>query len=573
MAVMIPSIIYKGCASPGEQEIFRRLKNDPGTAGWTVLHSLDIANHLKQVSGEVDFVVLIPGKGVLFLEVKACSSLDRTEQGLWYYGKNSKPDSRGPFKQASSAMHSLRKQILDVNPKLNSMVFWSGVIFPYIEFKTKSVEWHEWEVIDRTKFSSQPLASSLEFILDKARKYLLEEKKFEWLNSYKDSPTAEQCDEITKVLRPNFEFIESSQSLRLDKELKFYTQEQFSALDAMEENPRVAFTGPAGTGKTLLAIESARRSSSEKRRVLLLCFNRLLGKSIDKQSTGFGSTVVARTLHRHMLDVAGIEIKQNEKNPAFWTSELPQRAIEKLLEEPADEFVFDELIIDEAQDILRNDYLDFLDLSLKGGLSSGCWRLFGDFEKQAIYNSAPLSLPDVLESRAKNTPVYSLRINCRNTPRIAETARLLGNLEPNYKRILRPDNGIESQINFYSSIAGQEQLLLENLNNLKSLGYSPEDIVILSTKSDSLSVASKVSSTPWNNSPQQFLFESKNRVRFSSVHSFKGLEAPVIIVTDIESVSDPASVALFYIAITRSVERLVLLVKENIKEDIIKLLS
>lgn len=33
---------------------------------------------------EIDFIVIIPAKGILCLEVKACSSL-RHEGGLWYY--------------------------------------------------------------------------------------------------------------------------------------------------------------------------------------------------------------------------------------------------------------------------------------------------------------------------------------------------------------------------------------------------------------------------------------------------------------------------------------------------------
>ena len=41
---------------------------------------------------------------------------------------------------------------------------------------------------------------------------------------------------------------------------------------------------------------------------------------------------------------------------------------------------YDELIVDEAQDFLRGDYLDFLDCCVTGGLSGGRVKLFGDFE-------------------------------------------------------------------------------------------------------------------------------------------------------------------------------------------------
>ncbi len=76
---MIPPIPHTGTNSPGELEIFFKLQNDPGAKDWTVLHSLDVANHSKQVSGEIDFVIIVPSKGILCVEVKACHSL---KQGL-----------------------------------------------------------------------------------------------------------------------------------------------------------------------------------------------------------------------------------------------------------------------------------------------------------------------------------------------------------------------------------------------------------------------------------------------------------------------------------------------------------
>lgn len=129
MAVMIPPVVYEGCPSPGEAEIFRRLRDDPETHGWTVLHSLDIAKHRRQISGEADFVVIIPSRGVLVLEVKAAHSVRRTSEGQWYYGTNPKPDPRGPFKQASEAMHSIRDRVVSQDRSLSRVVFWSAVIF------------------------------------------------------------------------------------------------------------------------------------------------------------------------------------------------------------------------------------------------------------------------------------------------------------------------------------------------------------------------------------------------------------------------------------------------------------
>jgi len=105
VARMIPSVFDPNCTSPGEKEIFNRLKNDPATSDWTVLHSLDLANHVSQISGEIDFVIIIPEKGVLCLEVKSHRRISRAEDGLWYFGSSIKPDARGPFKQVATTMH------------------------------------------------------------------------------------------------------------------------------------------------------------------------------------------------------------------------------------------------------------------------------------------------------------------------------------------------------------------------------------------------------------------------------------------------------------------------------------
>lgn len=572
---MIPTFIYQGCASPGEREIFRRLRDDPTTSNWIILHSLDIAQHQKQVSGETDFAVIIPGKGVLCLEVKACSMIKRTPDGLWYYGTDPKGDARGPFKQASRAMHSIRNYLLQARPDMSGVVFWSAVVFPYVALTITSGEWHSWQVIDRHIFTARPLASSLEIILDNARKHLQGSSRSSWFNAALGEPTIEQSEIIAWTLRPHFEFIESSKSHadRLGAELKHYTEEQYVALDAMESNPRVAFEGPAGTGKTMLAIEAARRGHATGRRVLLLCFNRLLGKWLEEETAALKPEVTAKTLHSHMLEVAGMNPGSAGNDSHFWQTTLPGQALDRLMGMPGDDHCFDELVVDEAQDVLRSDYLDFLDLSLKGGLASGRWRLFGDFEKQAIYDSANLTLREVLQSRASNVPVYSLRINCRNTPRIAETTRLLGGLDPPYKRVLRPDNGIEPRIRYYKNAAEQQALLIETLERLYNDGFASGDIVILSTRADAACIASQVDTRQWKGRLRPYAAVSKGHMRYCSVHAFKGMEALAIIVTDIDRIFDPASIAIFYVATTRAVERLVLLVHEPVKDEIIRALT
>jgi DNA polymerase III delta prime subunit len=570
MAKMIPPNYHTDTKSKGEVEIFLRMRDDPLTKEWIALHSLDIAQHLKQVSGEIDFVVIVPGKGVLCVEVKACHRLER-RGGQWYYGASTTPDPRGPFKQASQAMHSIRKRLIARDPSLSGILFWSAVIFPYVPFAVQSEEWHPWQVIDYTRFTARPIGALLAQILDHARTFICEHPGTTWTPS-RDEPTEEQCRSIADSLRPNFEFFErpKSRKLRQSEELKNYTAEQFGALDAMNMNARVLFSGPAGTGKTLLAIEAARRAYKADRRVLFLCYNRLLGKWLGEQTVELGSHVTCRTLHSYMLSIAGLSRRGISND--FWLHELPSKAIDVLLEEEGTEHQFDELIIDEAQDILRDSYLDFLDLSLRGGLASGRWMFFGDFEKQAIYSAADLSIEEFLNKRASYVPVYSLRTNCRNTPRIVEVVHLLGDLHPGYTKILRPDDRVEPELQYYSGDAQQQQMLLAALQQLYAKGFTGNEIVILSPRSGAVCAAGRITSLPWGNRVKPLEQARRGYIGYSSIQAFKGLEAPVIIVTDIDTVDNDNAASLFYISVTRALHRLLIFMHEDVKGDIAKLL-
>lgn len=571
MARMIPPYTRGDCPSRGEIEIFRRLKGDPAAQGWTVLHSLDIAHHLKRISGEIDFVVIVPSKGVLCLEVKACSSLV-CKDGLWYYGTESKADPLGPFKQVSGAMHSLRKEVAQKRPDLAGIVFWSAVVFPYVDFSVKSEEWHSWQVIDRCAFKARSLAELVDSVLNKARNHLTNCYSASWFNPKSQKPNQEQCRLLAEIMRPNFEFFESpkSASERKQAELKHYTKEQFMILDAMELNARVAFVGPAGTGKTMLAIEAARRGGAAGRRVLLLCFNKLLGRWLEHETADLRPLVAARTLHKHMRSL-GCRVPDSAQS-SFWEDELPLLAMEKVISASEDENIYDELVIDEGQDILLANYLDFLDLSLRGGLTAGRWRFFGDFEKQMIYGEKGISLDDFLKEKGSNAPIFSLRVNCRNTPRVATLTELLGRMVPGYKKVLRPDNRIEPELKYFANNKEQEQMLVETLGELYENGFTGNDIAVLSPKADN-SCASKIGSCPWKDRLRPSTESDKGFVSYCSIHAFKGLEAPAVIVTDISKVLEPAANALFYVAITRALHKLVILLHVSVKKEIVRILS
>lgn len=574
MARMIPPQMPRGTASAAEKEVFHRLQEDPGTEGWFVLHSLDVAEHLRNVMGEIDFVIIVPHLGVLCLEVKGSRHLTRHD-GLWYYGPDAKPDPRGPFKQASEAMHSLRRRLIRKAPELDHVVFYSAVLFPNVEFKDDSPEWFRWQVIDTHMFHRHPISKLCRHVLEKGRQRLAQIPTARWFDPKSPSPTARECERIAQVLRGDFEYFEPPK-IRIERwqeEVKRYTEEQFEALDNMEANTRVIFKGPAGTGKTLLAVEAARRSATQGERVLLVCFNRLLAQWLKEQLSDHPLIKVG-TIHSYMLEVAGETVPKGA-GPDFWQETLPLMALDRLLHEEHEPF--DALIMDEGQDLLNDNFLDVLDASLRGGLAAGKCRMFGDFDHQTIFDASKITLEDFKQRCGAEVPIFALRINCRNAPRIASLGEELGDLRPGYFRVLRPDNEIDPTVDFFSSLEDQAARLVRVLASLMDEGFQPQDIVVLSPRSEENCVAAQVedqslrrSMAPISRSGDK---DQAGKIRYGSIYAFKGMEAPAVVLTDVHELEEQGARDLFYVGATRALHRLVLLVDAKLKGRVQRMLK
>jgi hypothetical protein len=570
---MIPPIVGDETSSPGERELFRRFREDSATEGWVVLHSLDVPNHRRQISGEIDFVVIVPELGALCLEVKAHHSVSRTADGLWVLG-NDPPERRGPFRQAAEAMHSLRDRVVDIDRDLSGVPFWTAVCFTRVDFDVRSpAEWHDWQVIDARRLLARPISSLVISILTKAREHITSRVTSSWFHPSLHEPTPKQVERLVELLRPSFEFYESPKSRRRqrDDELLRYTTEQFADLDAMDSsvNPRVIFEGPAGTGKTLLALEESRRSALRGSRVLLCCFNRLLGAWLRGEAEPLHDRVKAGTFHSLLLEISGVGVPVGAPS-SFWQDELPTLALDALLGGREELGQFDVLVLDEAQDLLRGTYLDVFDALLAGGMSAGVWRFFGDFEQQSIYGSTCQAAADFVETRAPGTPRYLLTKNCRNTPRIASFVSLLAGFRKGYGQVLRPDSGVEPEMLYYESDEDQRTKLTLLLDQLFREGFAGRDIVVLSPKAHG--IAESVTAAPWRDRFKPATPSRTHGPGYCTVHSFKGLEAPVVVVTDVESIGTEADDSLFYVAVTRATDRLYVLASARLKPTVLDLL-
>ena len=64
MTRMIPRWIDDE-APASERRVFEKLERDPAAGNWTVLHSLGLARRRTGPYGEIDFVVVVPGEGII----------------------------------------------------------------------------------------------------------------------------------------------------------------------------------------------------------------------------------------------------------------------------------------------------------------------------------------------------------------------------------------------------------------------------------------------------------------------------------------------------------------------------
>lgn len=552
MARMMPAYC-PDAAPPGEKMLYSALASSPDTDDWIVLHSLGIADHVRQVEGEADFVIIVPERGILVIEVKSHHAIDRLSDGRWKLG-NDAPTTRAPFQQAGEAMHSLRGFLERKRTDLRTVPTLSAVWFTHTRARTmlpSTPEWHDWQVLDSEDLRINVVSAILR-TLAAGTAHL--DKKIKYISYGGVGPDPAMAERIASLLRPRFELATVPGDLRRARETELITfmEEQYLALDSMADNHAILFTGPAGSGKTLLAMEAARREVAKGRSGRLLCFNRFLGRRMAN-ALNDADRVAVSTLHQELLRIARIR-PPADAGREFWERVLPERAIEVLLD-GSDELVSDFLIVDEMQDIAREPFLDVLDLMVKGGLQAGRLIFFGDFERQAIFE-----IGDGRECLFQRSPgVASRRLteNCRNLPRIGYQVNLLSKLQPGYHRFRRQDDGVDPTFVPYVAGTNQSPELAQAVRQLRGEGFELNEIVVLSP----LRAGSTAETTtdPWLRQvlcPADGNPARPGQLQHCTIHAFKGLEAPAVVVTDLDRRTTPNFEPLLYVGLTRATDRL-----------------
>jgi len=536
-------------SSSAERRVYEWLENDPATDDWIVLHSLGLARHEKLLFGEVDFVVLAPYYGVFCLEVKG-GGVSRSN-GFWEftnkYGETNRK-VRGPFDQARDGMFSLMKEVkarFRHETGYTSLLYGYGVVFPDIDFDIEGPDYDRRQIWGRTSSREMPISS---FIANLSACTQQNQLRIYGSDKERSLPSPNQVHSIANVLRGDFDrpMLLSVTVEETERRLACLTQEQFRCLDMFEDNKRVLVTGSAGTGKTVLAIEQARRYFAQGGRIGYFCFNSTLAswtkEQLRSQMTD-GSYI--GTFHAFMTSKG--KRGGGDYNNAYFTKDLPLALVDG---DRLRGVSFDRIIVDEAQDLITAEYLAVLDCVLKAGLGRGKWCFFGDFARQAIYlrgssKDQILALLDAYSTYAK----ASLTFNCRNTKSIGMQTKLITGLVGRF-----PTDAASGEPVTFSLWHDEEEegrLLAELLTNLIKQGVHQEDVVILTPLSPENSIASRISPPiPIKRSLDM------DGILLTSIASFKGLESKVVVIADCTSYAD---FSLYYVGISRAKAKLCIL--------------
>lgn len=544
MAVMwprtLPPDVTGNMLRSTECEVFRRLEAVLDDS-FVVFYSrpwLGLKPDGEEIDGECDFIVAHAELGMLTLEVKggAVAYDPRTEQWTSRDRWKVTHSIKNPVRQARSAKHELLK-------KLNASPHW----------KTRRIRARHGVVLPHSSAPPGDLGA------DMPRRIFCFTERFEdgfrdWiLERFGDAPPdegqtrelgADGLQALEKILAKPFQLRTPLGALlsRDDAALQVLTQQQFHILRAIEAVPRVAISGGAGTGKTVLAIEEAGRCAESGARTLFVCYNRGLATETRRRLKG-GPAVTAMTFHELCADMtrrAGIPhpegVSETQLFEEIWP-ELLMQAFERLPDER-----YDAIIVDEGQ-----DFLPLWWTAVESGLGpKGVFRIFYD-NNQRVYASA-IRLPEDVDL----VPIR-LTLNLRNTRRIHELVRQ--HYTGHEIEAVGPE-GVEVRWIKADTPDDLAQRISDCVTQLSSLErVPPDDIAVLVATGkaiERIAPGNRIGGCPAARCDEA----SEGRIVVDSIRRFKGLERPVVVIAATpDTVIDTE---LPYVALSRARAHLVI---------------
>lgn len=525
-----------------EKDVVVALKGQ-APVDWLVIPGVRWAKrreHGPVMDGEADVVVLVPNLGMLIIEVKGSREMRVTESGWQRLEAGCWVDlGRSPVEQATSNAYELKRLLCDANGWKESFPGLFGWLVVYPNGHANIVP----GLVDVTTLATRQDMGRLQAKVQSA----LLAKGSEGIGR---NFTAGVQEAAAKVLTSSeFRIVpaDGAKEVSDDKDaIERLTQQQFSALKGLFELPSVAVAGPAGSGKTILALWHLQSVIDAGGKAFYTCYNKNLAESlrlknpelkehIQSVDSFFGKTCPGVARGKGPLD-------------EFFRTILPNAVFDQVSAWDDDE-KFDAVIVDEAQD-LSEDQLIALQAFKK---NKGGWAAFMDRRQDLYKRSAEDFDADVL---------YRLSHNCRNTVAINKATNACAGSD------VTSMPGMPDGVAVVVEKSGKQQMANRAFQFAKEWkDNSKNSVAILSPRvlADSAMAGSLIGHGISLTEDIGGLHHPR-RALFSTIRGFKGIEADCVVVVD--AVSPEVGEKFFtvedlYVACTRARTRLVILVSDD----------
>jgi hypothetical protein len=497
-----------------EKKVFDQLKK--------VSHIYDIFYSRKFITDgigkkpeyEVDFIIAIPEKAIICLEVKGGVINYSGAKDEW--SQNSRVMAKRPDSQASSASHALIKGFTEV---IGDMAIGWGLCFPDGDLGSKALP---------ASIDSNQIIDQLSLLhIDKALEYLFDFVKKQ--NASRLGVRHWMYNKFKTELLRDIGFVQVLSTRVKYNEQRFVelTSTQVDVFNRLKANKSIITTGPAGSGKTIIAKTLAQDFINNKKKVLFLCFNRTLANKIRYEFDRNETLIEVATFHsfaRKIIDIYDAKWwKDNSSSEDFWELDVPIK-LEECLSFYKDKY--NAIIIDEGQ-----DFKEFwFELIFSLGTKDAGKYIFMD-EMQDIFGHFT-KIPNE-ETFIK----YNLPENCRNTKTIV--SYLSEVISKKIKTFANSPDGEAIVVKSFHNQTEQQKYLLDEIKSLtREQGISVNQILILlnSSKTDSCIgdtvKAGKLAIKALDNKGR---FQ-RDAINYTTINTFKGLEADIVFIVDADKI-------------------------------------
>lgn len=500
---------------------------------FTVLHAVKWFARALGTVGEIDFLIAHPEHGVLIMEVKGGAiTLDR---GRWYSTSvtGRVNEIKDPCEQAERNRRAMGEWLAN-DPRTKGIPF---ALFPAVALPDSAVEGHIRPDCTQDIFVDITHLDDLEGRLLQIFAYW--KTHADMSNSAMGGkPAVNALIDLlvpSRKLQPRIADIFERERRKIEE----LTQQQFMILRLLRMQRRASIVGGAGTGKTMLAMEKAQQLINEGNRVLFLCFNQELKQWLE--STLRHENLMVATFHGmvgHVLHWAGVR-----KPPGDFFSQaadILSDATQALQAQESDK-LFDAIIVDEGQDFEDTWWIPLPDL-LKDP-KNGIFYVFFD-DNQRIYTQ--------ISNIPMSTEPMFLSDNCRNTQHIH--TRLTPYMWDRHETVCLGPEGRPVEVIAADTPQAARKALQSLLHRLVNEdGVPTQEIIVLTAASEKRSNWKK-DDRLGNFILSWFLdTEMDQAIRVHTIHSYKGLENAVVILTELDLTSREEIVSqLVYVGLSRA---------------------